>query len=103
MYALRKLVFHFLEDLIGNGRGDRFPFDFEQNGNSFGSENRKENCHHDQFPFNLKGNGNTSFLSVDLKNIPSPVDSTAITITATSDSIFEGFCVVLRCRFSFLN
>ena len=28
-------------------RGDSFPFDFEPNRISFGSENRKENCHHD--------------------------------------------------------
>ena len=36
---------------------DRFPFDFEPNENIFGSENRKENCHHDHFSFNFKGNG----------------------------------------------
>ena len=27
----------------------------------FGSENRKENCHHDHIPFNVKGNGNIVF------------------------------------------
>ena len=37
-------------------RGDSFHFDFEPNGNLFGAENRKENCHHDHIPFNLKGN-----------------------------------------------
>ena len=41
--------------------GDSFPFNFKPNGNPFGSENRKEKCHHDHIPFNLKGNGNTVF------------------------------------------
>ena len=49
--------------LLVNG-GDSFPFDFEPNGIPFGSENRKENCHHDHIPFNFKGNGiAASFLS----------------------------------------
>ena len=57
--ALRKLVFYFLSHWMGYGydRGDSFPFDFKPNGIPFGSENRKENCHHDHIPFNLKGNG----------------------------------------------
>ena len=55
--TLRNLFFHFLASWIGNDHGDSFPFDFELNGNPFGSENRKENCHHDHIPFNLKGNG----------------------------------------------
>ena len=42
---------------MGYDRGDRFPIDFEPNRIPFGSENRKENCHHDHIPFNLKGNG----------------------------------------------
>jgi len=41
--------------------GDSFPFDFEPNGFLFGSENRKENCHHDDIPFNLNGNANPAF------------------------------------------
>ena len=43
-------------------RGDSFPFDFEPNGIAFGSENRKENCHHDHIPF--ERNWKYSFLSV---------------------------------------
>ena len=35
--ALRKLVFHFLSNLIGYDRGDSFPSDFEPNGSPFGS------------------------------------------------------------------
>ena len=31
------------------------------NGIPFGSENRKENCHHDHIPLNEKGNGNIVF------------------------------------------
>ena len=42
---------------MGYDRGDSFLFDFEPNGNSFGSK-LEENCHHDYIPFNLKGNGN---------------------------------------------
>ena len=42
---------------MGYDRGDSLPFDFESNGFSFGSENRKDNCHHDHIPFNLNGNG----------------------------------------------
>ena len=46
---------------MGSDRGDSFPFDFERNGIPFGSENRKENCHHDHISFNVKGNGNIVF------------------------------------------
>ena len=46
---------------MGYDRGDGFPSDFEQNGIPFGSENRKENCHHDHIPLNVKGNGNRVF------------------------------------------
>ena len=60
---LRKLYFLFLSLWMGYDRGDNFPYDFKPNGIPFGSENRKENCHHDHIPFNVKGNGN-SFLSV---------------------------------------
>ena len=42
-------------------RGDSFRFDFEPNRITFGSENRKENCHHDHIPLNVKGNGNIVF------------------------------------------
>ena len=46
---------------MGYDRGDSFPFDFEPNGIPFGSENRKENCHHDHIPFNVKGKGDIVF------------------------------------------
>ena len=46
---------------MGYNRGDSFPFDFEPNGISFGSEIRKENCHQDHIPCNVKGNGNIVF------------------------------------------
>ena len=46
---------------MGYDRGDSFPFEFEPNEFPFGSENRKENCHHDRIPFNLKGNRNIVF------------------------------------------
>jgi len=73
--TLRELAFHFLSHWMGSNFGDRFPFDFEPNGNPFGLnslsilnqmeihlvQNRKENCHHDQIPFNVKGSGNIVF------------------------------------------
>ena len=46
---------------MGYDRGDSFLFNFEPNGIPFGSENRKENCHHDHIPLNVKGNGNIVF------------------------------------------
>ena len=46
---------------MGYDRSDSFPFDFEPNGIPFGSENRKENCHHDHILFNAKGNGSIVF------------------------------------------
>ena len=46
---------------MGYDRGDSFPFDFKPNGLPFGSNNRKENCHHDHIPFDVKGNGNIVF------------------------------------------
>ena len=46
---------------MGYDRGDSFPFDFEPNGIPFGSENRKENCHHDHIPFDVRGIGNIVF------------------------------------------
>ena len=61
VHTLRKLIFHFLSYGMGYDHDDSFPFDFEPNGIPFGSENRKENCHHDHIPFNLKGNGNIVF------------------------------------------
>ena len=56
--TLRKIYFHFLP---WYDRSDSFRFDLEANGNPFGSENRKETCHHDHIPFNVKGNGNIIF------------------------------------------
>ena len=46
---------------MGYDCGDSFLFDFGPNEIQFGSENRKENCHHDHIPFNVKGNGNIVF------------------------------------------
>ena len=38
--TLRKLVFHFLSNWMGYDRGDSFPFNFEPNGNPFGSKSK---------------------------------------------------------------
>ena len=46
---------------MGYDRGDSFPFDFEPNGTTFGSENRKENRHYDHILLNVKGNANIVF------------------------------------------
>ena len=46
---------------MGYDRGDSFNLDFEPNGISFGSENRKETCHHDHIPFNVRVNGKIVF------------------------------------------
>ena len=46
---------------MGYDRGGSFHLNFEPNGVPFGSENRKENCHHGHIPFNAKGNGNIVF------------------------------------------
>ena len=59
--TLRKLVFHFLPNLMGYDRGDSFPFDFLNQMDFNLVQNRKENCHHDHIPFNVKGNGNIVF------------------------------------------
>jgi len=57
-FTLRKLCFNFFSHWMGYDRGDSRPFDFEPNRIPFGSENRKENCHHNHIPFNVKRNGN---------------------------------------------
>ena len=59
--TLWKLYFLYLSYWMGYDRGDSFLFNFEPNGNPFGSENHKENCHHDHIPINMKGNGNIVF------------------------------------------
>ena len=46
---------------MGCDCGKSFSFDFEPNGIPFGSENRKENCHHNHIPFNVTGNENIVF------------------------------------------
>ena len=38
--TLRKLYFHCLTHWMGYNRGDSFPFDFEPNGNIFGSKSK---------------------------------------------------------------
>ena len=53
-FPLRKLYFHFLSHWMGYDRGDSFSFDFKPNGIPFGSENRKENCHHASLPENCE-------------------------------------------------
>ena len=61
--ALRKLCFHFLSQWIGYDRGDSFPFDFEPNGNPFGSKsNGKLSSRSNTIQFERKSI--TSFLSV---------------------------------------
>ena len=62
-------------------RGDSLPFDFQPNGITFGSENRKENCHHDHIPFNVKGNVNI-VLSVRLLRDWSPGEISPFLVTA---------------------
>ena len=55
-----KVDYHFLSNRMEYDRSDSFPFDFESNENSSGS-NRKEICHQDHIRFNLKGNENLFF------------------------------------------
>ena len=40
--TLRKLYFHFLSNLMGYDCGDSFPFNFEPNGNPFGSKSKEK-------------------------------------------------------------
>ena len=58
---------------MGYDLGDCFPFDFESNGFPFGSENRKEKCHHDHIPFNLKGDESLVFSVKRLDAAISPI------------------------------
>ena len=57
---------------MGYDLGDSFPFNFEPNEISLGSENRKKNCHQDHIPFNVKRNGNV-VLSVYTGTLIAPV------------------------------
>ena len=65
---------------MGSDRGDSFRFNFEPpNGILFGSENRKENCHHNHIPLNVKGIGNKVFsvftiININIKRI-NPINS----------------------------
>ena len=53
---------------MGCDCSESFPFDFEPNGNPFGSKS-KGNCRYDHIPFNVEGNGNI--------------------VSGSSDSLFE--------------
>ena len=50
---------------MGYDRGDSFPFDFEPNGDPFGSKFKRKlsprSDIHIDIPFNVKGNGNIIF------------------------------------------
>ena len=50
---------------MGYDRGDSFPFDFEPNGNPFGSKS-KGNLSPRSYPIQCERKWNTSFLSVEL-------------------------------------
>ena len=62
-YTLRKLYFYFLSHWIGYDRGDRFPFDFEPNGNPFGSKS-KGKLSPRSFPIQFDRKWKYNFLSV---------------------------------------
>ena len=61
--TLRKLVFHFLSNLLGYDHGDSFPFDFEPNGNPFGSKS-KGKLSPRPYPIHCERKWKYSFLSV---------------------------------------
>ena len=62
--ALRILYFHFLSNQMGYDRGDSFPFDFQSNGNPFGSKS-KGNLSPRSYPIQFERKWNTTrFLSV---------------------------------------
>ena len=64
--AQRKLYFNFLSHWMGYDRGDSFPFDFEPNGNAFGSK-LKGNLSPRSYPIQCERKWKYSFLSVDRK------------------------------------
>ena len=62
-YALRKLVFYFLSNWMGYDRGDSFSFDFEPNGNLFGSKSKGKPLQR-SYPIQCERKWKYSFLSV---------------------------------------
>ena len=64
--TLRKLYFRFLSNWMGYDHGVSIPFDFEPNGNPFGSNSREKLSH---IPFNVSGNGNIVFSVCRKKSI----------------------------------
>ena len=92
---------------MGYDRGDSFPFDFEPDGIPFGSENKKENCHHDHIPFNVKGNGNIVFSvqnsqwggnCVKLPLINGPLIATSFSQLASVRTKFSHLNSIIRYR-----
>ena len=63
--TLRKPYLHFLSYWMGYDRGDCFSFDFEPNGNPFGSKS-KGNLSSLSYPIQLERNWKYGFLSVHL-------------------------------------
>ena len=63
--TLRKLAFHFLSNWMGYDRDDSFPFDFEPNGNPFGSKS-KGKLSPRSYPIQFERKWKHSFVSVDL-------------------------------------
>ena len=61
--ALRKLYFHFLSHWMGYDRGDSFPFNFEPNGNPFGSKS-KGKLSPRSYPIQCERKWKYSFLSL---------------------------------------
>ena len=64
--TVRKLVFHFLANWMGYGRGDSFPLDFKPNGNPFGSKS-KGNLSPRSYPIQCERNWKYNCLSVARK------------------------------------
>ena len=60
---------------------DSFPSDFDENGYPFGSENRKENCHHDNFSWKLIFQEKSISLFNHKKNLQDPPHSAILKST----------------------
>ena len=65
--ALRKLIFYFFSNWMRYDRGDSFPFDFEPNGNPFGSKT-KGKLSPRSYPIQCERKWKCSFLSVAWAN-----------------------------------
>ena len=75
--TLRKLYFHFLSHWMGCDRGDSFPFDFEPNGNLFGSKS-KWKLSPRSYPIQCERKWKYSFLSVTFDSFTSACGSEII-------------------------